>query len=203
MLYTVTYFEVQPNFTTEAVRWIGKYRAHGAAAAGSVQVEALYERARSSRFVVLQTWSDESAFQAHESAEDTLQASAELKTIESAPFDQRVHHGLALTAAPKGVDAHSLLVVTHIDVPPPRKDETEILLRKISQQAVSDAGNGRYDVLQQTSRPNHFTTVAVWDREASFQTYASAPHTREFRRQLAPMMGGLYDERLYGLSPQF
>ena len=75
----------------------------------------------------------------------------------------------------------------------------EILLKKISAEAVQDAGNKRYDVLQQTSRPNHFTSISVWDNDSSFFAHMAETHTREFRQRLGPMAGGLYDERLYGV----
>jgi quinol monooxygenase YgiN len=199
MLYTVTYFEVQPKFADEAGRSMESYRRSCSKAAGNTQTEVLREHARSNRFVVLETWSSEQAFQAHESGDEAQRFRQGLQLFESAPFDQRVHQGLVLTPGAKTAGSGSLYAVTHIDVPPPRKDETEILLKKISAQAINDAGNLRYDVLQQISRPNHFTTISVWDGESSFFAHTAASHTREFRRTLAPMSGGLYDERLYGL----
>src|SRR5687767_10147967 len=148
MLYIVTYFDVQPNFADEGARSIVKYRARCSTAAGLVQAEALRERARSNRFVVLQTWSGEQTFQAHENGEQIRDLREELTPLESGPYDQRVHEGFALTPAAKAIDTKSLFVVSHIDVPPPRKGEAEILLKKISAEAAQDAGNKRYDVLQ-------------------------------------------------------
>ena len=55
----------------------------------------------------------------------------------------------------------------------------------------------RFDVLQQDSRPNHFTVVETWRDEVAYDAHMMAEHTREYRRKLTPMAGALYDERLY------
>jgi quinol monooxygenase YgiN len=198
MLYIVTYFEVQPNFADAAARSILDYHRTVAAAAGLVRCEALREQSRTNRFVVLESWQDETSFQQHEGGAQARELKEKLAAHESGPLDQRVHQGFSVTASAGILDSKSLIVVTHIDVPPPRREETEALLRKVSAQARNDAGNQRYDVLQQTSRPNHFTSVSAWQTDASYHAHLAAPHTLEFRRTLGPMSGGLYDERLYG-----
>ena len=58
-------------------------------------------------------------------------------------------------------------------------------------------GNARYEVLQQTNRPNRFTVFEVWrSREAIDAQSMSAP-MRDFRVTLSGMTGALYHERLY------
>ena len=42
---------------------------------------------------------------------------------------------------------------------------------------------------------------AAWQDRQAFDTHTMAPHTRQFREQLAPMAGSLYDERLYRALP--
>jgi quinol monooxygenase YgiN len=90
------------------------------------------------------------------------------------------------------------LVVTHVDVPPPRTDETEALLRRLADESRRDDGSLRYDVLQQTPpRTNHFTTVEVWQDRKAFDAHQMKAHTRQSREVLGPMLGAPYDERLY------
>lgn len=60
-----------------------------------------------------------------------------------------------------------------------------------------DDGNIRYEVLQQANRVNHFTVVEEWTSRKMFDAHVIAAHTRAFRKQLLPMEGALYDERLY------
>jgi quinol monooxygenase YgiN len=55
----------------------------------------------------------------------------------------------------------------------------------------------RFDVLQQKARPNHFTLVAVWESADAFAGHEASAETRRFREALGPMLGALYDERLY------
>ncbi len=84
---------------------------------------------------------------------------------------------------------------------PPRKDDGAASLAQLAGNSRRDAGNLGFDVLQQTSRPNHFTVVEIWKDRPAFDAHGMAPHTRQFRGQLAPMSGALYDERLYVALP--
>ena len=71
------------------------------------------------------------------------------------------------------------------------------LLKQLGDDSRKDEGNVRYEVWQQTSRPNHFTVVEIWKNQQAFEAHTMATHTRQFREQLQPMSGSLYDERLY------
>jgi quinol monooxygenase YgiN len=109
-----------------------------------------------------------------------------------------LHLGFAVgtQAGPRGLGA--LHVVTHVDVPPARREETEVLLKGLADQSRQDVGNLRFDVFQQvTPRTNHFTVLAVWENDAAFVSHEAQHHTRQFREALGPMLGAPYDERLY------
>jgi quinol monooxygenase YgiN len=83
-------------------------------------------------------------------------------------------------------------------VPPPRREETELLLRELARQTRHAAGNLQFDVFQQNPpRTNHFTVAAAWTDEAAFVSYQTAESTRQFREKLGPMLGAPYDERLF------
>jgi quinol monooxygenase YgiN len=99
-----------------------------------------------------------------------------------------------------GVDqamASAVYVLTHVDVPPPAKDQCIELLKQLTDNSRKDAGVLRFDVLQQDSRPNHFTVVEAWRDRKSHDAHTMAEHTRDYRRKLTPMAGALFDERLY------
>ena len=87
--------------------------------------------------------------------------------------------------------------VTHVDVPPPRKDETESLLKRLAEESRKDEGNVRYEVFQQTASRNHFTVFAVWKNRKAFDSHEMKAHTRQFREALGPLLGAPYDERLF------
>jgi quinol monooxygenase YgiN len=88
-------------------------------------------------------------------------------------------------------------VVTHVDVVPPEKDNALVVLGQLARDSQQHTGNLRFDVWQQTNRPNHFTVVEGWADRAALDEHAIAPQTRAFRTSLATMTGALYDERLY------
>jgi quinol monooxygenase YgiN len=55
----------------------------------------------------------------------------------------------------------------------------------------------RFEVVQQTNRPNHFTVVEIWKDGKAVETRSMAEATRRFRDKLGPMSGALYDERMF------
>jgi quinol monooxygenase YgiN len=91
----------------------------------------------------------------------------------------------------------AIYAVTHVDFIPPKKDEGIAALKELVAPSRQDAGNVRFDVLQQTSRQNHLTVVEIWRDLAALDGHAVAAHTKKFRDQLLPMSGSLFDERLY------
>ena len=200
MTYVVTYIEVQANATDKGMDLIRRYQASSQEEAGNAAVEAFQETHRRNRFVIGETWKEESAFQAHERAAHTAAFRSGLGEIQISPGDQRVHQVFEIEETGRAVSADALFVVTHVDVPPPRREETEVLLRRIAQQARQDEGNMRYDVFQQISpRTNHFSVVASWHDLTAFTRYEMKPHTRQFREALGPMLGAPYEDRLYAL----
>jgi quinol monooxygenase YgiN len=194
------YIDISPDFTTEAVALLKKYRAAAAMEEGNAGILALQETSRQNRFVIIETWNGENEFRAHEAAPHTAEFRSAIRAIHNSPYDQRVHHTFASGGRQGRQDEGRLYVVTHVDVPPPRKDETEVLLTVEAAKSRTDDGNVRYDVFQQNApRTNHFTVLAVWKDQSGFVSHQATPHTRQFREALGPMLGAPYDERLYEL----
>jgi quinol monooxygenase YgiN len=88
-------------------------------------------------------------------------------------------------------------VVTHVDVPPPKKDDCIAALKTLVADSRKEGNSVRFEVFQQGSRPNHFSVVEIWKNQAAYDAHITAAHTKKFRDQLTPMTGALYDERLY------
>jgi quinol monooxygenase YgiN len=190
MTTVVTYIEVQPRRTSDAIALMRAYRLSNA--------QILQEIHRKHRFVIVETWADDGALQAHDSAEHTVQFLANVKDIRNAANDRRVHTTFATGSAATPGKADSVYVVTHVDVPPPRREEVEVQLKRISETSPKDAGYLRYDVYQQLApRTNHFTVVECWADEQAFAAHEAQSHTRDFRDALGPMLGAPYDDRLY------
>ena len=117
-----------------------------------------------------------------------------------APADIRPHRPYDLKAA-GAIEASDLVVLTHIDVPPPSLPALEDLYRPFMAASRAEQGAKRFDLLQSPSRPNHFTLVECWASPSSAQAHAIAAHTLAFRKKLTPLLGALYDQRVYRLVP--
>ena len=198
-LYIATYVDFKRSFTTDGIELIRAYRAASRTEPGHEYMDAFRETSRPNRFMIIESWKDQPAFVAHEEAQHTVLFRTKLKAIHSNPYDQRVHNAFAISGTTAVPTTDSLCVVTHVDVPPPRKDEAELLLKRLAEVSRKDKGNLRYDVFQQTSRPNHFTVFAAWTNVDAFESHETSAHRREFREALWPILGAPYDERLFTL----
>jgi len=113
-------------------------------------------------------------------------------------IDDRVHTGMEIAATPAGKNGRStIVVVTHVDVPPPQKDACIVALKTLVADSRKEPGSVRFDVFQQGNRPNHFSVVEIWKNQSAYDAHITAAPTKKFRDQLTPMSGALYDERLY------
>jgi quinol monooxygenase YgiN len=195
-IYTATYVELVPTAIDEGSKLLKQYRDASRKDAGNLRMELAQEAGRPTRFAILAIWEDQKALEAHGKAAHTAQFRDKLKAIHAGPYDERVHGGMSVGGR-DALRAGSVVVVTHVDVPPPFKDTTIPLLQQLSEASRKEAGNRRFEVQQQGNRPNHFTVVEIWADQKAYDAHVMAGHTRQFRDKLGPMSGALYDERLY------
>jgi quinol monooxygenase YgiN len=195
-VYVATYVEILNASVKDGGKLLAQYRDASRKENGNMRAEVAQETARPTRFVVLETWKDQAAFDAHGKSAGTTTFRDKLKAIQAAPYDERIHVSLnvgAIDALGKG----GVIVVSHVDVPPPRKDDCIAALNPLADASRKGAGNQRYEVQQQSSRPNHFTVVEAWKDKKAYDGSRSGEAQRGFRDKLGPMLGALYDERLY------
>src|SRR5262245_45935622 len=197
--YTATYVEAMPPSTAQAASLLRQYRDAARKDEGNLHVEVAQRLDRPNQFVILTTWKSQQAFQAHAAAAQTTEPRNKRQPLLASPNDERLHNGLSVGNAPTAGATGMVYAVTHVDVIPPRKDDSLGLLKQLAEESRKEPGNLRFDVVQQTNRPNHFTVVEIWKDRTAFDTHGMAPHTWKFREQLAPMSGALYDERLYAV----
>ena len=195
-VYVATYVEFVPAGTSEGTSLLKQYRDAGRKDGGNLRIELMQEVGRLSRFVVLAIWADAKAFDAHAKAPHSAQFRDKLKAVNAAPYDERVHSGMAVGAR-DAIRPGAVVVVTHVDVPGNMKDAVVPLLRELSEASRKENGNQRFEVLQQGNRPHHFTVVELWADQKAYEAHMGAAHTRQFRDKIGPMVGALYDERLY------
>jgi len=200
-VYGATYVEVAPNAAAQGLALLQALAAATRKEEGNLNFRVVQERERPNRFVALEAWKDQASLDAHRKGKPYAEFNEKLVPIRNAPPDERVHNGLAPAAQMAAPTPASVWVVTHVDVPPPSKDACIAELKTLAEASRKDPGNLMFGVVQQTSRPNHFTVLAVWSDNKAFEAHEVAAHTRAFRAALAPMVGAPYDDRVYQAVP--
>jgi quinol monooxygenase YgiN len=202
--YVVAYVETMPSAEKQAARLIDRYAASGREAAGNLRFQSLQRIDRPNQFAFVSAWKNEKDAEAFAAAAATQQFHDKLTPLLSAPIDERPYAGLEVGSTDVVGSIPSVrktrgavYVVTHVDIIPPKKDDGIAALKDVSGPSRTESGNQRYEVLQQKSRPNHFTLVEIWHNQKALEAHEVAAHTLKLRQVLLPMGGALYDQRLY------
>jgi quinol monooxygenase YgiN len=197
-VYAVTYFEVAPPAAAQAASLAREYAEASRKEAGNVAFDVLAEIGRPNRLAVLQAWRDKPALDAHVAAPSTAALRDKLQLLLISGTMPRLLSGFAVAPPTGKPGPDAVFVLTHVDVPPPQKDQAIELQKALVAAARKDDGNLWFDVLQQNDpRTNHFTLFEAWRDRKAFDASIAAGHTKEFRQKLNPLEGALYDERLY------
>jgi quinol monooxygenase YgiN len=197
VVYGATYVEVAPGAVPQALALLKALAAASRKEDGNLRFQVVQERNRPGRFVAIEAWKDQAAFEAHRKAKPYAEFNEKLVPIRNAPPDERVHNALAPADQLPAPSGDAIWVITHVDVPPPSKDACIAELKMLVDASRKDAGNLTFEVVQQTNRPNHFTVVEVWKDGKAADAHGSAEHTRRFRADLGPMLGAPYEDRVY------
>lgn len=196
-VYVVSYIDVAQASKSQAMNILKQFRAACAKADGNLRCEAAQRLEQQNEFVVLEIWKDQKSFQAHNKGPGA-QFRDRLKPILASPYDERVHTALSVVPPQTAPSGRVIYAVTHIDIIPPLLAGAVALLKPMAEASRKDAGNSRFEVLQQLApRTNHFTFVEIWSNKRQLETHQALPRTVQFRDKLQPLMGALYDERLY------
>ena len=197
-LYVVSYVEVAPSASATAAGLLRQLANAARKEDGNMRFEVLERLAPPYQFAIVSVWRDQKAYDAFAGGAHNKEFRDKIKPHLISAIDDRLHSGMETAASPAGKsDAGAVFVVTHVDVPPPKKDECISLLKALTGDSRKEPGAPRFEVFQQTSRPNHFTVVEIWKDQNAYDAHITAAHTKKFREQLTPMSGALYDERLY------
>jgi len=191
-LYVVTYVELKPAEKAAGAALLKSWRDVARKAEGNMRFELAQSTIRPGQFVVMAAWRNKAAFDAHGDAGAFRE---KLAALRNSPADDRFHNSLSV--GPMDLPHGALYVVIHVDVIPPRREDAVAALKVLGEANRGASGNIRYEIVQQTNRPNHFTVVEIWRSREAFDANSISAHQREFRDKLAQMTGALYDERLY------
>jgi quinol monooxygenase YgiN len=194
--FILTYIEVAAGATQQGLAILRQYRAAVRKESGNRGIELIQEMGRPNRLVIFEIWPSQPDFEAHDNTAAAAQLRDRLKPIEIAQRDRRVHQGFALGGNPLSRRG-AVYAVSHIDVNPSNRPATEPILKQLVEDSRKDAGNLRFDVYRQNNASNHFGSLAVWRNRKAFEAYEKTAHVKAARIGLAPLLGALYDERLY------
>src|SRR5437879_7826971 len=118
-----------------------------------------------------------------------MQTRERIQAIRNAPPDERVHVGVSVGPLQATVGSDAVYVVTHVDVIPPRKEDGLAAVKQLGEDSRAGAGNVRFEVVQQTNRPNHFTVVEVWKDAKAVEAQTITRLKRKFRDKPGPLFG--------------
>jgi quinol monooxygenase YgiN len=198
-IYVVIYVEVMPSATPEALALLKRYREAARKEDGNRRCEVIQRVGQPHQFAIIEIWRDPKALEARGQGTASTGMREKIAAIRNAPTDERVHTALSVGPVESKPVAGAVYVVTHVDVIPPRKDDGVAALKELGDAGRGEGGNLRFEVVQQTNRPNHFTVVEIWNSAKAVEAHSMTAPTRQFRDKLAPMTGALYDERMYAV----
>jgi quinol monooxygenase YgiN len=196
-VYVVNYIDVAPATRGTAAGLLRQLANASRKDDGNQRFDILQRAAPSNQFAIVAVWKDQKAYDAHLAAAHTREFRDKIKPYLISAIDDRTHTGMEIASGTAKSGRGEIVVVTHVDVPPPKKDDCIAALKTLVADSRKEPGSVRFDVFQQGSRPNHFSVVEIWKNQQAYDAHIMAAHTKKFRDQLTPMSGALYDERLY------
>jgi len=195
-LYVVSYVEVAPSASATAAGLLRQLANAARKEDGNMRFEVLERLAPPYQFAIVSVWRYQKAYDAFAGGAHNKEFRDKIKPHLISAIDDRLNGGMETAPAATASTPGAMFVVTHVDVPPPQKDACIALLKDLVGDSRKE-GALRFEVFQQTSRPNHFSVVEIWKDQKAYDAHITAEHTRKFRERLTPMSGALYDERLY------
>ena len=203
-VFAVTYLDVSAGALPQGVELIKKYRDQSRREGANLEFTILQEANRRNRFVIMEGWRDQAAFDAHDKGAAKAEFESALKPIRNSPPDRKMLQSFANTPA-RRVEPGALYMVEHVDFlggDPAIAAAAVPLEKALAEASQKEAGALRYDIYRMPPpRVNHYAVVAAWTDAKAFDAHETAAHTLEFRAATA--QGGrawranLYDQRLY------
>jgi quinol monooxygenase YgiN len=196
-LYAVSYVEVMPSARAAMAGALKQYRDASRKEDGYVRLDLLQQIGRPGHFAVVETWKDQKTFDAHGMAAPVKQFRDALQPIRLSGYDERPYKILTVASASAAGNDQAIHVVAHVDTVGGPQVDAPGLLKRFAEASRKEQGCLRFDVLQNTTRLNHFTVVATWQNQKALDAHDAAPHTKQYRDVVQPMSGSPIDERVY------
>jgi len=202
-VFAVTYLDVAAGAVSQGVELIRRYRDLSRREEANLEFTILQETDRPNRFVIMEGWRDQAAFEAHDKGTARADFENALKPMRNSPPDRHMLQPFA--NAPAMPSGGALFMVEHVDFlggDPAVAATAAPLVKDLAEASQKEAGVVRYEIYRQPPpRINHYEVVAAWTDAKAFDAHEAAGHTLAFRAATA--QGGrawranLYDQRVY------
>ena len=198
--YVMTYVEVVPSATANALAILKEYREAARREPGAMFVDIMQEDGQPYNFVVSEVWQNRGAVATHASAAAMKTMAEKVKPIALGPTDMRIHQAHSVTP-PKAATAGTVVVISHCDVAGGNTQNLINAFAPLSEASRKDNGMVRYEILDEVpAHANHFRLYEEWANMAAFEAHNRAPHTQTYRQVILQWLGTPYDQRLYKLA---
>ena len=194
----VTYIDVTPATRDADATALRQLATASRKEPGVIRYETFQRSAPSNQFAIIEIWKDQKAYDAHAASEPVKGFRAQIEPHLIAPIDERPYVGLAVGPTEgAAIPAAGPVAISHVDVIPPKKDDGIAALKALADPTRKDNGNLRFDVVQYSVRPNHFTVIEQWRDQAALDAHVAAAHTLQYRDEIQPLTGSPLDERVF------
>jgi quinol monooxygenase YgiN len=196
-IYVVAYVDVLASAAPRAAAVLRQYRTVSRGEPGALGIDVFSQKGRASGLAIVELWRDKPAFETHSKAAALANLSRDMKPIQLAPLDVRVHTAYSLRS-PMAESQNAITLLVHVDVTPPFVGDYDRIVKHYIEGSRGESGLSRLDVLQAVPpHTNHFTVIENWVDAAALQAHQKAATAQVYREELAPKLGALYDERAY------
>jgi quinol monooxygenase YgiN len=198
-VYAVGYIEIVTTSVPDALPVLRAYRDAAMREMGATSVQLLREAVAPNRFLLLETWGNQAAYDAHLKAMSTTDLVQKLRPYQAAPPYLKAHRALLVAAPPANPPAgNPVFAITHVTLAAAQANAAQAHLRTIAEGSRRERGAIRFDVLQEPgNRGNHLTIVEAWAGTTASEQHRGALPTRTFRDRIHPMLDAPVDERIY------
>ena len=191
--YGIAYVAVGPASKNAAIAAFKQYRDASAKENGAIRVDVFEEVGLPGRLVIVERWATAAAATAHAMATHTQRLKDALQASRVTGYDERPYKTLTTSPTPGSAGRDAVHIVTHADFIP--GGDPLGSLRSLAAESRTEKGNVRFDILQSTLRPNHFTIVETWQNQAALDAHATGAG-RKFRDAVLTGTGSPVDERV-------
>ena len=191
----VTYVDAPPANGVALAAGLGAYAVQIENGPGKPRATVLKELGRPNRMVVIEQWPDMSA---PDFAQAEAVLAAKVQPDALAPMDRHVSH--PMTPALHEPPSTAFVVLMHVDIGRDLTATAPKILQAQRDAVLAAPGALAFELAVQDQRTNHFAVYQVWKNRASYENYTATAPAKEFRRQLAPLLGSPFDDRFYTLA---